>query len=65
MAEESIIRYENIIGKDDTFDVLDKELDKLEARLDKLTKQAQKRASILNPNDIERIEKLEKVTCEL
>lgn len=60
MAEESIIKYSNIIGADDTFEVLDKELDKLEARLTKLTKQAQKRASILNPNDIEGIEKLEK-----
>ena len=38
MAENSIIKYENIIGADDTFKVLDKHLDELEARVIKLAK---------------------------
>jgi len=65
MAENSIIKYENIIGADDTFKIIDKYLDELEARVIKLAKTLDGQFSVVNPNDIKQIEAYEKQVKEL
>jgi hypothetical protein len=65
MAENSIIKYENIIGADDTFKIIDKHLDELEARVIKLAKTLDGQFSLVNPNDTKQIEAYEKKVREL
>ena len=65
MAENSIIDYSNIIGADDTFKVLYKNLDELEARVLKLAKDLDGKFSVVNPNDTKQIEAYEKQVKEL
>lgn len=65
MAENSIISYENIIGSDDTFKVLNKHLDELEARVIKLAKDLDGKFGVINPNDTKQIEAYEKRIREL
>lgn len=65
MAENSIIKYENIIGSDNTFAVLYKNLDELEARVIKLAKNLDGKFSVVNPNDTKQIEAYEKKVREL
>ena len=58
MAEDkSIINYDNIIAPTDTFDVLFKNIDILEARLKKLAKEYNDGLDLLNVNDTAAIEK--------
>lgn len=65
MPENSIISYENIIGSDDTFKVLNKHLDELEARVIKLAKDLDGKFGVINPNDTKQIEAYEKKVREL
>lgn len=48
---DSVIRYEDLIGKDDTFDQIFANIDKLKKELADLATQAQKDLDIVNPND--------------
>jgi len=65
MAENSIIKYENIIGYDDTFKIIEKNLDELEARVIKLAKNLDGKFALVNPNDTKQIEAYEKKVREL
>jgi len=60
MADESIISYSNIIGPDDTFEVIEANLDALEKQILSLVKNVQGELKIVKANDIEQIEKLSK-----
>ena len=48
---DSVIKYEDLIGADDTFDIIFDNIEQLEKKLIDLTKLTQKDLSILNPND--------------
>jgi hypothetical protein len=48
---DSVISYEDLIGKDDTFDQIFANIDKLKKELADLATQAQKDLDIVNPND--------------
>lgn len=57
---DSIITYSDIIGDDGTFDDIFKNLDALEKRLTDLVRKSRKEFDLINPNDIEAIEKASK-----
>jgi len=48
---DSVINYSDLIGKDDTFDDIFANIDKLEKRLADLAKQRQKDLELINPNN--------------
>jgi hypothetical protein len=54
---DSVINYSDLIGKDDTFDDIFANLDRLKKELTDLSKQAQKDLDIINPNDEKALEK--------
>lgn len=55
MADESIIKYSDIIGPDDTFDVIFENIEKLKTELTQLTEAFQKELSIIGPNEKKRL----------
>ena len=65
MADDSILKYSDIIAPDDTFEVIFQNLDKLRSELESLAQDAQKSASIINPNDDKAIEELTNNVKEL
>ena len=65
MAEESIIKYGNVIGSDNTFKVLNDELDTLEARVLNLAKATKGKFSVISPTDSKKIEEYENKIIEL
>ena len=65
MADDSILKYSDIIGPDDTFDVIFENLDRLRSELESLAQDTQKSASVVNPNDEKAIEDLTKKVQEL
>lgn len=65
MADDSILKYSDIIAPDDTFEVIFQNLDKLRSELESLAQDAQKSASIINPNDDKAIEELTNKVKEL
>ena len=65
MADDSILKYSDIIGPDDTFEVIFANLDRLRNELESLAKDTQKGASIINPNDDKAIEELTNRVKEL
>ena len=65
MAEESIIKYSNVIGADNTFKVLNDELDTLEARVLNLAKATKGQFSVISPTDTKKIEEYERKIMEL
>jgi hypothetical protein len=69
---DSVINYSDLIGKDDTFDDIFANLDRLKKELTDLSKQAQKDLDIINPNDekglkkaTDQVEKLTKASKQL
>jgi len=65
MAEESIIKYSNVIGSDNTFKALNDELDTLETRVLSLAKATKGKFSIISPTDSKKIEEYENRIIEL
>ena len=65
MAEQSIIKYSNLIGADGTFDEINKNLDRLEKRLIDLAKKERKGLEIVSPNDSKAIDDYEAKIREL
>ena len=65
MADDSILKYSDIIGPDDTFEVIFANLDRLRSELESLAKDAQKGVSVINPNDDKAIEELTNRVKEL
>ena len=65
MADDSILKYSDIIGADDTFDVIFANLDRLRNELESLSKDVQKGVSVINPNDDKAIEELTNKVKEL
>ena len=65
MADDSILKYSDIIAPDDTFEVIFANLDRLRNELESLAKDTQKGASIINPNDDKAIEELTNRVKEL
>jgi hypothetical protein len=65
MADESIISYSDLIGKDNTFEEISKNIAKTKKELLDLAKVLSKDIKIANPKDVETLEKLEKQTKEL
>ena len=63
--EESIIKYSNIIGADDTFDIIFANIDELKKELVDLTKLAKKELSLVNPNDEKTLSELVKRVNDL
>jgi hypothetical protein len=59
---DSVIKYSDLIGEDDTFDNIFENIEELKKELFSLTKIMQKELSVLNPNEEK---KLEKVTSEI
>ena len=59
MADDSIINYSDLIGKDATFDDLSNEIDNLKAELLDLAKVYQKALSGLKPSDTNGIEDMD------
>ena len=55
MADESIIKYSDIIGPDDTFDVIFANIEKLKTELTELTEAFQKELSIIGPGEKKRL----------
>jgi len=62
---DSVISYEDLIGKDDTFDIIFANIDKLKKELADLATQLQKDLSILNPNEEEKVVSTAKAINEL
>ncbi len=62
---DSVINYSDLIGEDDTFDVIFDNIDKLKKELNDLTKIAQKDISLVNPNDEKQLEKAVKQVDKL
>ena len=62
---DSVINYSDLIGEDDTFDVIFDNIDKLKKELNDLTKIAQKDISLINPNDEKQLEKAVKQVDKL
>ena len=54
---DSVINYSDLIGKDDTFDDIFANIDKLKKELSDLAKQAQKDLDLINPNNEEELKK--------
>lgn len=65
MAEDSIISYSDLIGKDGTFEDIKKEIAIIEKQLLDLAKKAKTDIKLTNPNDSEAINKLQKEIAEL
>ena len=65
MADDSILKYSDIIGPDDTFEVIFANLNQLRSELESLAKDAQKGVSVINPNDDKAIEELTNKVKEL
>ena len=65
MADDSILKYSDIIGPDDTFEVIFANLDRLRSELESLAQDAQKGVSVINPNDDKAIEELTNKVKEL
>lgn len=57
---ESVIKYSDLIGEDDTFIEIFANIEKLKKELLDLTKATQKQLSILNPNEEKKLEQLTK-----
>ncbi len=55
---ESVIKYSDLIGADDTFDDIFKNIEELKKELFSLTKIMQQELSVLNPNEEKKIEKI-------
>jgi hypothetical protein len=62
---DSVISYEDLIGKDDTFDEIFANIDKLKKELADLANQMQKDLSLLNPNEEEKVLSTAKAVNEL
>jgi hypothetical protein len=62
---DSVISYEDLIGKDDTFDQIFANIDKLKSELADLANQMQKDLSLLNPNEEEKVLSTAKAINEL
>lgn len=62
---DSVISYEDLIGKDDTFDQIFANIDKLKKELADLANQMQKDLSLLNPNEEEKVLSTAKAVNEL
>jgi len=69
---DSIIKYSDLIGEDDTFDVIFDNIDKLRKELSDLAQDAKKGLDLVNPNDekalkaaVEQVEKLAKAKKKL
>ncbi len=62
---DSVINYSDLIGKDDTFDVIFANIDKLKKELNDLAVQTQKDLELINPNEEKSIEKAVKQVEEL
>jgi len=69
---DSVIKYSDLIGEDDTFDVIFDNIDKLRKELSDLAKDAKKGLELVNPNDekalkaaVEQVEKLAKAKKKL
>jgi myosin heavy subunit len=54
---DSVINYSDLIGKDDTFDDIFANIDRLKKELSDLAKQAQKDLDLINPNNEEELKK--------
>jgi len=65
MADKSIIKYENIIGADDTFDVIEAKLNDLEAQILELAKKTKGKLKLVNPNETKVIQELVKSVTQL
>jgi hypothetical protein len=65
MADESIISYSDLIGKDNTFKDIDKEIKRLEKSLLSLANVLKKEIDLVNPNDVQQINELDKKVQEL
>jgi hypothetical protein len=65
MADESIISYSDLIGKDNTFEEISKNIAKTKKELLDLAKVLSKDIKLANPKDVDTLEKLEKQTKEL
>ena len=59
MADESIISYSDLIGKDSTFEDIKKELSAIESQLLNLAKNTKAQFRVVNPNDTEQVKKLQ------
>ena len=59
---DSVIKYSDLIGEDDTFDKIFENIEELKKELFSLTKVMQQELSVLNPNEEK---KLEKITTEI
>lgn len=55
---DSVIKYSDLIGADDTFDVIFENIDELKKELNDLAKTAQKDLLKINPNDEKQLEKI-------
>jgi hypothetical protein len=53
---DSVIKYSDLIGADDTFDVIFENINDLKKELESLTKVLQKDLSVLNPNEEKKLE---------
>ena len=62
---DSVINYSDLIGEDDTFDLIFDNIDKLKKELNDLTKIAQKDISLINPNNEKQLEKAVKQVDKL
>ena len=62
---DSVINYSDLIGEDDTFDVIFDNIDKLKKELNELSKIAQKDVSLINPNNEKQLEKAVKQVDKL
>ena len=69
---DSVIKYSDLIGEDDTFDVIFDNIDKLRKELTDLAQDAKKGLDLVNPNDekalksaVEQVEKLAKAKKKL
>ena len=65
MAEDSIIKYSDLIGKDGTFEEVLANLKKIEKELIQLAKNAKKAFANLSPNDLAGLQKMEASVREL
>ena len=65
MAEDSIIKYSDLIGKDGTFEEVLANLKKIEKELIQLAKNAKKAFANLSPNDLAGMQKMEASVREL
>ena len=62
---DSVIKYSDLIGEDDTFKVIFENIEQLKKELLELTKVTQKQLSLVNPNEEKKIEELTKQIDQL